>query len=56
MKTKSGVTILSCVSLATVGIIYYVHWSQKQEKQRMREGIERDEERLKLKKEKREQP
>jgi hypothetical protein len=41
--------VLGITSLVTVGAIFYSHYSQIRDKQVMREGIQRDKERIRLK-------
>jgi PET assembly of cytochrome c oxidase, mitochondrial len=41
--------VLGITSLATIGAIIYSHYSQIRDKQVMREGIQRDKERLRMK-------
>ncbi|PLB49607.1 cytochrome c oxidase assembly protein [Aspergillus steynii IBT 23096] len=41
MSRASKLT-LAATGLGTAGIIYFVHWSQEQEKASMHKGVERD--------------
>ncbi|PKY00604.1 hypothetical protein P168DRAFT_330389 [Aspergillus campestris IBT 28561] len=41
MSRASKLT-LACTGLGTAGIVYFVHWSQVQEKAAMHRGVERD--------------
>ncbi|KAF3391160.1 hypothetical protein DPV78_011292 [Talaromyces pinophilus] len=50
MSRASKVT-LAATSLATAGMIYFVHWSQEVDRAAMHAGVERDEERQRIKRE-----
>ncbi|EEA18764.1 hypothetical protein TMatcc_010695 [Talaromyces marneffei ATCC 18224] len=50
MSRASKVT-LAVTSLATAGMIYFVHWSQEADRAAMHAGVERDEERQRIKRE-----
>ncbi|KAL4878285.1 hypothetical protein BJY04DRAFT_196154 [Aspergillus karnatakaensis] len=47
MSRASKLTFLG-TSLATAGIVYFVHWSQEQEKASMHKGVERDMEKQRI--------
>ncbi|GFF36844.1 cytochrome c oxidase assembly protein (Pet117), putative [Aspergillus lentulus] len=47
MSRASKVT-LALTSLGTAGIVYFVHWSQEQEKAQMHKGVERDMEKQRI--------
>ncbi|KAL2010941.1 hypothetical protein VTN00DRAFT_3659 [Thermoascus crustaceus] len=42
---------LAATSLATVGIVYFVHWAQEADRAALHAGVERDEERQRIKRE-----
>ncbi|PLN80548.1 hypothetical protein BDW42DRAFT_170670 [Aspergillus taichungensis] len=47
MSRASKIT-LACTGLGTAGIVYFVHWSQVQEKAAMHRGVERDVEKQRI--------
>ncbi|KAE8146736.1 cytochrome c oxidase assembly protein [Aspergillus avenaceus] len=47
MSRASKLT-LAATSLGTVGVIYFVHWAQEQEKANMHKGVERDMEKQRI--------
>ncbi|WEW59853.1 hypothetical protein PRK78_005334 [Emydomyces testavorans] len=50
MSRASKIT-LACTSLATAGIVYFVHWSQEVDRAAMHAGVERDLENQRIKRE-----
>ncbi|KAL1878381.1 hypothetical protein Plec18167_004453 [Paecilomyces lecythidis] len=50
MSRASKVT-LALTSAATAGIVYFVHWTQEADRAAMHAGVERDEERQRIKRE-----
>ncbi|KAL1990423.1 hypothetical protein VTN49DRAFT_6262 [Thermomyces lanuginosus] len=50
MSRASKIT-LAVTSIATAGIIYFVHWSQEAERAAMHAGVQRDEEKQRIKRE-----
>ncbi|EER25765.1 hypothetical protein D8B26_004125 [Coccidioides posadasii str. Silveira] len=50
MSRASKITF-ACTSLATAGIVYFVHWSQEADKAAMHAGVLRDLENQKVKRE-----
>lgn len=47
--------VLGITSAATIGAIYYSHYSQERDRRVMREGVERDKERLAWKRQQQQQ-
>ncbi|KAL4897452.1 hypothetical protein BDV59DRAFT_167754 [Aspergillus ambiguus] len=50
MSRASKLT-LAATGLGTAGIVYFVHWSQEQEKASMHKGVERDMEKQRIRQE-----
>ncbi|OJJ48110.1 hypothetical protein ASPZODRAFT_1517111 [Penicilliopsis zonata CBS 506.65] len=50
MSQASKLTLMA-TSLTTMGIVYFVHWSQEQEKAAMHRGVERDMEKQRIRQE-----
>ncbi|KAL2003059.1 hypothetical protein VTN02DRAFT_5137 [Thermoascus thermophilus] len=50
MSRASKIT-LAATSLATVGIVSFVHWAQEADRAALHAGVERDEERQRIKRE-----
>ncbi|KAL2222312.1 hypothetical protein M432DRAFT_636933 [Thermoascus aurantiacus ATCC 26904] len=48
MSRASKIT-LAVTSLATAGIVYFVHWAQERDRAALHAGVERDEERQRIK-------
>ncbi|RHZ67286.1 hypothetical protein CDV55_106248 [Aspergillus turcosus] len=46
--SRASKATLALTSLGTVGIIYFVHWSQEQERAQMHKGVERDMEKQRI--------
>jgi len=47
---RGPIIAISITSMVTFGAIYYSHYSQEKDKRVMRAGVERDKERLRIKK------
>ncbi|KAI9925709.1 hypothetical protein ASPWEDRAFT_112582 [Aspergillus wentii DTO 134E9] len=52
MSRASKLTF-AATGLGTAGIVYFVHWSQEQEKAAMHKGVERDMEKQRIRQERR---
>ncbi|KAJ5096320.1 hypothetical protein NUU61_005676 [Penicillium alfredii] len=50
MSRASKIT-LAATGLGTAGIVYFVHWSQEQERAAMHKGVERDMEKQRVRQE-----
>ncbi|KAH8692386.1 putative cytochrome c oxidase assembly protein [Talaromyces proteolyticus] len=49
--SRASKTTLAATSIFTAGMIYFVHWSQEADKAAMHAGVERDEEKQRIKRE-----
>jgi hypothetical protein len=49
-RMRGPAVVLGCTALITVGSIYYSHYAQVRDKRIMKEGVQRDKERIKWKK------
>eukprot|EP00978_Attheya_sp_CCMP212_P030810 scaffold114580_cov45-Attheya_sp.AAC.2 len=52
---RGPAVVVGCTALITVGSIFYSHYAQVRDKRVMKEGVQRDKERLKWKKQQRKQ-
>ena len=48
-RMRGPAVVLGCTALITVGSIYYSHYAQVRDKRIMKEGVQRDKERIKWK-------
>jgi hypothetical protein len=52
---RGPAVVVGCTAVITVGAIFYSHYAQVRDKRVMKEGVQRDKERLKWKKQQRKQ-